>query len=138
MSWCVGSGVHVVSELFDQVYMDIQLYQVDEHDNYLVDFRNVGYREIVRKSPRPGSVTPSESGTESERGSFTMPPPRAEELRARMQATNNAITTSDGVRVIRSNTPQVIPRSTAGVNSPFLFLECACQLIIELAIGGSQ
>jgi carbon catabolite-derepressing protein kinase len=125
-----------------QVYMDIQLYQVDEHDNYLVDFRNVGYRPILRHSPRAGTATPSESGTESERGSFSVPPPKAEELRAKIRArAADVVATSDGAQVIRSKgttAPQVIPRSSAGVNSPFLFLECACQLIIELAIGGAQ
>lgn len=68
------------------VRMDLQLYQIGVN-NYLVDFRNLGYK----------SIQPATAG-EGSRG-----------------------------------------RGTSGAaSSPFLFLECACRLILELAVGPSD
>lgn len=79
------------------VRMDLQLYQI-EVNNYLVDFRNLGYRPIQSTS-----------------------------------LINNQ----------ESNTPNTQRQPTGrfggtGCSSPFLFLECACRLIVELAVGPSE
>lgn len=112
--------------------MDIQLYQVDGNDNYLVDFRNVGY-SVVRHGSAPHSTTVSESG--SERGSYTLPPEIAEEIRARLrQATaNGSLSTQTPEQALRQTIHSVVQSGNRGVSSPFLFLECTCKLIIELA-----
>lgn len=109
--------------------MDIQLYQVDSNDNYLVDFRNVGY-SISRHSNQP-----SENG--SERGSYTLPPDIAEEIRTRLKSTHNSghISNQNPEQALRQRqTLQAVSQvGNRGVSSPFLFLECTCKLIVELA-----
>jgi len=112
--------------------MNIQLYQVDENDNYLVDFRNVGYRAIPhqRQSPSLGS----ESGSDSQRSSFTLPPNVADEIRAKAQQSVPAPIETTSLRQSHIDRGVPTPRAT-GVSSPFLFLECACKLIVELAVG---
>jgi len=119
--------------------MDIQLYQVDENDNYLVDFRCLGYRPVLRQSPRPSStVPPTDSGAESERGSFSLAPHTADEVRSSLVSTAEGLVDLQK-KLVATAAPgtQVLPKST-GVSSPFLFLECACKLIVELAIGGGS
>lgn len=83
--------------------MDLQLYRIDDQ-NFLVDFRNLGYRAIA---PEPTFGDPS-----------LLPPNTADELRARK--------------------PDFVPgrkpgKTGAEVSSPYLFLECAVRLIVELA-----
>lgn len=107
--------------------MDIQLYQVDANDNYLVDFRNVGYG-LARHSAQT-----SEAG--SDRGSYTLPPEVAEEVRSRLrQAHNNGTLSSQSPeQALRQTLHSVAQAGNRGVSSPFLFLECTCKLIVELA-----
>ncbi|KAL8286785.1 hypothetical protein RQP46_004313 [Phenoliferia psychrophenolica] len=88
------------------VRMDLQLYRIDD-SNFLVDFRNLGYRAI-----------PSASPTISQSSTFVETPNTADELRARK--------------------PNFVPgrkpgKTGAEVSSPYLFLECAVRLIVELA-----
>lgn len=73
--------------------MDLQLYQI-EVNNYLVDFRNLGYKLIP----------PSSSAS---------------------------VVDEDGHQRQQRTTPQ----RNGAASSPFLFLECACRLIVELAVG---
>ncbi|KDE08255.1 CAMK/CAMKL/AMPK protein kinase [Microbotryum lychnidis-dioicae p1A1 Lamole] len=121
------------------VRMDLQLYRIDEQ-NYLVDFRNLGYRPIPKSSRSsiaappgggPGSIrqhpsdasgatsTESASGVTSTSSPFgSLPPNTADEIRARK--------------------PEQFPTPNkrnvgAEVSSPYLFLECAVRLIVELA-----
>ncbi|KAH9817890.1 kinase-like domain-containing protein [Melampsora americana] len=72
------------------VRMDLQLYQI-EVNNYLVDFRNLGYK-LIRPTDRSGS----ESSQQYE---------------------------------------YLQEERKGAASSPFLFLECACRLIVELAVG---
>ncbi|KAG0146663.1 hypothetical protein CROQUDRAFT_657004 [Cronartium quercuum f. sp. fusiforme G11] len=72
------------------VRMDLQLYQI-EVNNYLVDFRNLGYKLLC---------PPSEDNNRNDQG----------------------YSNSSGFQ-------------TGAASSPFLFLECACRLIVELAVG---
>ena len=88
--------------------MDLQLYRIDDA-NYLVDFRNLGYRSIKTESP----ATASSSFT----GTHALPN-AADEIRARKPA--------GGWRGSEA-------RHGAEVSSPYLFLEVAVQLISELA-----
>ncbi|KAI7954336.1 hypothetical protein MJO28_004736 [Puccinia striiformis f. sp. tritici] len=79
------------------VRMDLQLYQI-EVNNYLVDFRNLGYKPIEPEvQERPIS--------------------REEAAANRRRAAS---------------------MGGGGSSSPFLFLECACRLIVELAVGPSD
>lgn len=107
--------------------MDIQLYQVDANDNYLVDFRNVGY-SIARHSTQN-----SEAG--SDRGSYTLPPDVAEEVRSRLRQAhaNGALASQSPEQTLRQTLHAVVQSGNRGVSSPFLFLECTCKLIVELA-----
>jgi len=86
------------------VRMDLQLYRIDDQ-NYLVDFRNLGYRPIKKDSPVMGQ---SEFGM----------PNTANELWARKPGE------------MRRATEAVRGKE---VSSPYLFLECAVRLIVELA-----
>ncbi|KZO91640.1 Pkinase-domain-containing protein [Calocera viscosa TUFC12733] len=87
------------------VRMDLQLYQVDQ-SNYLVDFRNVGYYRAPTDDPE--TFAPA-------------PPPSAESPN------------SNGLPGDAS--PSELRKVSGDVSSPFLFLECACRLIVELAGG---
>ncbi|EJU00526.1 Pkinase-domain-containing protein [Dacryopinax primogenitus] len=87
------------------VRMDLQLYQVDQ-SNYLVDFRNVGYYRAPQDDPE--TFVPA-------------PPPSAESPN------------SNGLPGDAS--PNDLRKVSGDVSSPFLFLECACRLIVELAGG---
>lgn len=83
--------------------MDLQLYRIDE-GNYLVDFRNLGYRAIkTDDSP-----------------TFTPLPNTADEIRSRKPSETAAWK-------VRS------ARHGEEVSSPYLFLEVAVKLIQELA-----
>ncbi|KAJ1570591.1 hypothetical protein NDA11_001580 [Ustilago hordei] len=121
--WKVG---HVL------VRMDLQLYHVDA-TNYLVDFRNVGYTKLDNCSLLDGD--PSQGDEERN---------EVEKLEA---AFDKAMTETqqsmrdgeqqhrfDGTRIKPSLAPAV-PAGRKEVNSPFLFLECATRLIVELAGG---
>ncbi|CAE6479160.1 unnamed protein product [Rhizoctonia solani] len=87
------------------VRMDLQLYQVDPL-NYLVDFRNLGCHHASTDPNAPSKFTDATwPGTDSNSSA-----PRSPTL------TEGAVLRAD-------------------VCSPFLFLECACRLIVELAAG---
>ena len=118
--------------------MDIQLYKVDDNDNYLVDFRNVGYRAIIEKRQSPSIG--HDSGTDSTRSSYSLPPNVADEIRSRTAAANpnpNGLPVDGTARQTLRDRVTAVPRAQ-GVSSPFLFLECACKLIVELAVGGGS
>lgn len=92
--------------------MDLQLYRIDDQ-NFLVDFRNLGYRAIKTDPASPPVSQPSTFGDPS-----ALLPNTADELRARK--------------------PDFVPgrkpgKTGAEVSSPYLFLECAVRLIVELA-----
>ncbi|CAE7141819.1 unnamed protein product [Rhizoctonia solani] len=87
------------------VRMDLQLYQVDPL-NYLVDFRNLGCHHASTDPSAPSKFTDASwPGSDSNSSA-----PRSPTL------TEGAVLRAD-------------------VCSPFLFLECACRLIVELAAG---
>lgn len=97
-----------------QVRMDLQLYRIDE-GNYLVDFRNLGYRAIPNDSPRLSPRT-----TQSTFTSDMDLPNTADEIRARKPS-------ATAVWKGKSS------RHGDEVSSPYLFLEVAVKLIFELA-----
>ncbi|CDU22927.1 related to SNF1-carbon catabolite derepressing ser/thr protein kinase [Sporisorium scitamineum] len=126
--WKVG---HVL------VRMDLQLYHVDA-TNYLVDFRNVGYSKMEPSSS---------SSSNSVDGDATDKDVEVSKLEAAfdkaMSETQQAMQQGeqhggqhrfDGTRIQPSLAPAV-PAGRKEVNSPFLFLECATRLIVELAGG---
>lgn len=170
------------------VRMNLQLYRVDQ-DNYLVDFRHVGYSSLIPRESLPGSEGSSKVQTRSS----SVPAEGAISFDERFQNSTNGsgknatdekmtkqpltkspdsnITSPPGVggagtvatnhssgldekslhaaletAYQQSGTPSLINtrRHTSiipaegrkDVNSPFLFLECATRLIIELAGGG--
>lgn len=90
------------------VRMDLQLYQVDAA-NYLVDFRNKGYYKADL-----------DAGEQI--------------LFNRVIRTNRERRGSDASST-RSEMSKDLDRGIVDVSSPFLFLECACRLIVELAGG---
>jgi carbon catabolite-derepressing protein kinase len=89
------------------VRMDLQLYQVDD-TSYLVDFRNVGYHRIPTSGAGTNS-TASPSTTPMDSSVFLDQPPSGGDPSYKTKA--------DG----------------SGVLSPFLFMDCAHKLILELA-----
>lgn len=102
--------------------MDLQLYQVDE-ENYLVDFRNIGYYLAT-------DVDPEAKGPKA-----SLPPsrlPSDDQLAA--QADGAATGGEDMSRkAARQGGKEAANGSIGGVSGPFHFLEMACQLIAELA-----
>ncbi len=111
--------------------MDLQLYRIDE-GNYLVDFRNLGYRAInkpplstsiptVDLPPHPTSP-PISGPTSQPRSAFSDLdlPNTADEIRARKPS---------ATAVWRGKQS----RHGDEVSSPYLFLEVAVKLIQELA-----
>ncbi|SNX83724.1 related to SNF1 - carbon catabolite derepressing ser/thr protein kinase [Melanopsichium pennsylvanicum] len=143
--WKVG---HVL------VRMDLQLYHVDA-TNCLVDFRNVGYSKLDAQHADVSSLDSvgaevhaegDESG-ERNRGGEAVEDEEVEKLEAAfdkaMKETQQAMKEQtslgaqhrfDGTRIKPSLAPAV-PAGRKEVNSPFLFLECATRLIVELAGG---
>lgn len=113
-----------------QVRMDLQLYRIDDQ-NYLVDFRNLGYRSI---RPAPSSPTLSQLSVSAASTSYI-------ESASSFQTHN----TADELRARRPNAGLPPPPTAASrkkqtgagaaveVSSPYLFLECAVRLIVELA-----
>ena len=99
--------------------MDIQLYQIDA-ENYLVDFRNLGYRSVTRASPAA-----AEDGftTNAGPGGLYQIPHMTHVERARAGSTSTNADDREWTR------PQ-LPRSIQGVSSPFLFLEVGEDLVM--------
>lgn len=115
--------------------MDLQLYRVDQ-DNYLVDFRNVGYyctdpHEGGFSRMRRGSQTTTDNGSVS-------------------HDHHTAVSSSYGGAGDLSTASEKDPaeqgdhhshqhqRRIREVCSPFVFLECACRLIVALASPGAE
>jgi carbon catabolite-derepressing protein kinase len=127
-----------------QVRMDLQLYKVDAQ-NMLVDFRNVGYYRTIPGQPgyarlKVPSVDTSPLSVPSPasiRRSLDMQPasglPSLEDvvMRGGSQASSFVSTPATAA----SPPDKCKPKSDVEVTSPFLFLDCACRLIVELAGG---
>lgn len=129
------------------VRMDLQLYRVDG-ENYLVDFRNVGYYystndpddyQRVRRGSEPEQPIPPSWSTES--GSTIAARINAQNLVGDVGASMSGVDLLPGENPM-FNTTNSAGQPTAGgsgkikeVCSPFLFLEAACRLIVELASG---
>ncbi|KAK0553381.1 Protein kinase [Tilletia horrida] len=131
-----------------QVRMDLQLYRVDS-SNYLVDFRNVGYTRL--------GPSPPESRREEEPAPASASAPQALTSDSLQEALESAYDEANrtggasllarpvedapkmakgnlgsGIKAVPSLAPPVAG-SRKDVCSPFLFLECATRLIVELA-----
>lgn len=132
--------------------MNLQLYRVDE-SNYLVDFRNVGYIRMQKtQNGELDSNVVSPIDVESNHqnlNEFISPKSSAgihEALdRSNKQNAGDQTAISDPLASSRkaattiSTNNQHVTAAAEGrkeVCSPFLFLECATRLIIELAGGG--
>lgn len=112
------------------VRMDLQLYRVDVN-NYLVDFRNVGYALQEPEEAAPGS-----EGEEAQHGPEGSADGKAEvdatlekaakEVEAQLKA--QKIKSEANVYPKASLAPAV-PTGRKEVCSPFLFLECATRLM---------
>jgi carbon catabolite-derepressing protein kinase len=150
--------------------MDLQLYRIDDQ-NYLVDFRNLGYRPI-RPSPQPPSsftsplittaslqpsrdtspaislaasplVGPGEAVPSSLSSSLSSTTANtADELRARRpellgsrRASHAPSASASSADATKGARPGRGAQAAAPVevNSPYLFLETAVALIVELA-----
>jgi carbon catabolite-derepressing protein kinase len=98
-----------------QVRMDLQLYRVDR-ENYLVDFRNIGYY----RASDPSSNTEGKLEGAGYDG-LTDPTAAVETLSEPVRPTAGSGKADAG--------------PIGGVSGPFHFLEMACQLIAELANG---
>lgn len=132
--------------------MDLQLYRVDEN-NYLVDFRNVGY---YHSSPDPHDFERVRRASEHDHSQHTTLPSggaTAEETTGSSIASkivSNGLVGDVGasmnnVDLLPGESPMISTTDSAGkptaggagkikeVCSPFLFLEAACRLIVELA-----
>lgn len=101
--------------------MDLQLYRVDSQ-NYLVDFRNIGYYMAHESEPAPEHAK-STALTDAD-----LPPDVAA-----------AVDSLPGGPIRKTTSrPSASKQDTGvigGVSGPFHFLEMACQLIAELASG---
>jgi carbon catabolite-derepressing protein kinase len=104
-----------------QVRMDLQLYQVDPA-NYLVDFRNMGY---YKASTSPTAKSPFERRAPSASSSPSSP------------SSEGSQNSADSKREREPGEPEHHTRDKkpVDISNAFLFLECACRLIIELAGG---
>lgn len=123
------------------VRMNLQLYRVDE-TNYLVDFRNVGYVRMNKKQDGQldsdvTSPVDAEAATQVglDQGSIYEALDRA--YKSGEQG-NEALAASTKRGAVTPNN-QHLDTAAEGrkeICSPFLFLECATRLIVELAGGG--
>ncbi len=139
--------------------MDLQLYRVDQ-DNYLVDFRNVGYYRTDPTQPGFNRVALDPNNlnanlADATNGMVASPTGHAGEIlvfdsdgrgsqAGSRKGSEDATGSSESGhqkqhQVARQATPA--KDKSAGENkikevcSPFLFFEVACRLIIELASG---
>lgn len=96
---------------FPQVLLDLQLYEVDEI-NYLVDFKHQGY---YKASSEPGAKKFDRAAS---------PPP-----------SSSSDAGSSCFSLEREHRPREADEQDNTV-SPFLFMDTACRLIVELAGGG--
>lgn len=106
------------------IRMDLQLYRVDE-SNYLVDFRLVDYFPIPPNSEDYIKYDNNESSAENSPG-----------LKSLGETSNSASeghSTPNVDRLYDANQKPAQSQQEGDVWSPFLFLDCACKLIVELA-----
>jgi carbon catabolite-derepressing protein kinase len=114
--------------------MDLQLYRVDQ-DNYLVDFRNVGYYCTDPHEPgfgriRRGSHTTTENGSISNDHAV---------MGNSYAGTGDTSTVSEKDPTEQGDHhSHQHSRRIREVCSPFVFLECACRLIVALASPGAE
>lgn len=138
--------------------MNLQLYRVDE-SNYLVDFRNVGY--VRMQTTQDGDldsnvVSPiNVEGDVNDNNNNEFSPKASAGIHEALDRSNNNIKNAGDQAAISdplapssrkagtgtsTNNQHVTTNAAAEgrkeVCSPFLFLECATRLIIELAGGG--
>lgn len=164
------------------VRMDLQLYSIDK-ENYLVDFRNLGYRKIKPPPASHGTASPAfpvkgvsfaddedPAGSSSlpgtpggplsphgPRGGGNTPEPRSRQPSIDPTAGSSSLaaaaggsfsarqlweaaaktrtfshSTSAGQRPAVRRSKKSAEMVGGNVSSPFLFLECACRLIVEL------
>lgn len=124
------------------VRMDLQLYSVDS-SNYLVDFRNVTYVRLDDPTPpltRNGSdeaVEGQEAQDEKRRVEEALDSAAAEAARSGANDLEQArLKRLLGRAASKPSLAPAVPEGRKEVCSPFLFLECATRLIVELAGGG--
>lgn len=117
--------------------MDLQLYRVDQN-NYLVDFRNVGY---YRSNSDPADFS---RRRRSSNATDVFSLAESSDAHSRRSSVDPSITspTKQNETYNNSNTKagvggvgETMEGSIKEVSSPFLFLEAACRLIVELASG---
>ncbi|KAG9033336.1 Protein kinase [Tulasnella sp. UAMH 9824] len=111
------------------VRMDLQLYQVDAA-NYLVDFRNKGYYKADLNTDKQFNriVRPKRS-----RANSTSDPNANGEHSLNGDVLEGTVEDEDDDAA--SEKSKDLDKGIVDVSSPFLFLECACRLIVELAGG---
>ncbi|PWN31029.1 Pkinase-domain-containing protein [Jaminaea rosea] len=126
------------------VRMDLQLYSVDSN-NYLVDFRNVAY---VRLDPTPPRTQESSNEDLAElrdaaatEGVERALDSAAQEARSmggdeQQHRANMRRRLLGKTSASKPSLAPAVPEGRKEVCSPFLFLECATRLIVELAGGG--
>jgi len=123
------------------VRMNLQLYRVDE-TNYLVDFRNVGYVRLNKDQDiqlESNVVSPVKTPEISESGLDQATIHEALDRAYKSSEQNTEPGSSSGARKGSNQSQQATDTAAEGrkeVCSPFLFLECATRLIVELAGGG--
>jgi carbon catabolite-derepressing protein kinase len=115
--------------------MDLQLYRVDQ-DNYLVDFRNVGYyctdpNEAGFSRIRRGSQATTDNGSVS--FDHTGAGPNSYSGTGDLSMASEKEVAEQGDHHAHQH-----QRRIREVCSPFVFLECACRLIVALASPGSE
>ncbi|KAJ9101974.1 hypothetical protein QFC20_005123 [Naganishia adeliensis] len=117
------------------VRMDLQLYRVDQ-DNYLVDFRNVGYyctdpNEAGFSRIRRGSHATTDNGSVS--FDHTSAGPNSYSGTGDLSMASEKEVAEQGDHHAHQH-----QRRIREVCSPFVFLECACRLIVALASPGAE
>ena len=101
--------------------MDLQLYRVDSQ-NYLVDFRNIGYYMASESEPAP----------EDSRSTVLYDTDVPSDVAAVVETIPSGTLRNS---TLRPSTSKQDTGAIGGVSGPFHFLEMACQLIAELASG---
>lgn len=105
--------------------MDLQLYRVDQ-DNYLVDFRNVGY--YCTDPNEPGFERIRRGSQTTDNGSVSF-----DHNHGDVSTMSEKDMTEQGDHHAHQH-----QRRIREVCSPFVFLECACRLIVALASPGAE
>ncbi|CAD6588078.1 MAG: Protein kinase [Tremellales sp. Tagirdzhanova-0007] len=119
----VAQGLYLVETRarYGDVRMDLQLYRVDSQ-NYLVDFRNIGYYMASESEPAP----------EDSRSTVLYDTDVPSDVAAVVETIPSGTLRNS---TLRPSTSKQDTGAIGGVSGPFHFLEMACQLIAELASG---